>query len=365
MRRKYTIEFAKQYFKDEGCELLEEKYISAKTKMKYKCNCGNISEITFSSFKQGRRCRKCGAKKSIESRKFTTEEVKNYFKEQGCELLEEEYKNNYTKMRYRCVCGEISEICLNNFKNGARCKKCGNKKISNSHKLIFKDVYDQFEEQGCELLEKKYINNRTKMKYKCSCGNISEITFDYFKQGYRCEKCGEGKMHSFEYIKQCFEEQGCKLLETEYKGCYAKMRYICSCGYLSKIDFCHFKIGKRCKRCGIEKMSGKNNHNYNPNLTDEDRGDRRLIDGYKKWAKNTYKKDTYTCQKCKERKDSNGKYKKLNAHHIEGYAENPDLRIDDDNGITLCVACHHSFHSIYGKKNVNRQQLEEFLKFIR
>jgi len=54
--------------------------------------------------------------------------------------------------------------------------------------------------------------------------------------------------------------------------------------------------------------------------------------------------------------------KKLNVHHIEGYAENKHLRIDVSNGITFCQKCHNVFHRIYGKKNNNRSQLEEFLK---
>ena len=43
-------------------------------------------------------------------RKLTYEYVRDYFSEQGCELLETEYKNCMTKMRYRCKCGNISKI---------------------------------------------------------------------------------------------------------------------------------------------------------------------------------------------------------------------------------------------------------------
>lgn len=38
--------------------------------------------------------------------KRTTEEVKEYFKQQGCELLDE-YKGAQIKMKYRCKCGNI------------------------------------------------------------------------------------------------------------------------------------------------------------------------------------------------------------------------------------------------------------------
>jgi len=42
-------------------------------------------------------------------RKWTYELIKDNFKKAGCELLEKEYKNNSTKMKYRCVCGNKSD----------------------------------------------------------------------------------------------------------------------------------------------------------------------------------------------------------------------------------------------------------------
>lgn len=61
-------------------------------------------------------------------KKLTYEYVEKYFKEEGCKLLETEYKNNSTKMKYICTCGDINEISFDSFKQGCKCKKCGYKK---------------------------------------------------------------------------------------------------------------------------------------------------------------------------------------------------------------------------------------------
>lgn len=356
MSKRLTYKYVRDYFKEHNCELLEKEYKNNSTKMEYRCECKNVSRITFHSFQRGRRCSKCG-----NNEKLTFEYVYNYFKNQGCELLDEKYVNNRTKMKYECNCGNISDICFNNFKQGNRCKKC-----SGLEKLTYRYVKRYFEERGCKLLEENYINNRTKMRYRCNCWNISKITFCGFQQGNRCNKCGtkrcaKKKRHTYEHIYNYFKEQGCELLEKDYTNALTKMRYKCNCGSKSTITFADFSSDRRCKKCGIEKRTGHNNHNYNPNLTDEDRKNRRLIKGYDQWVKDVYKKNNYTCQKCGC--NSNRK-NRLNAHHIDGYAENPNIRLDLNNGITFCQKCHMGFHYIYGKKNVNRKQLDNYFKMI-
>ena len=300
--KKLTIEFARQCFLDGGCILLETEYINCDTKMEYRCSCENISYITFSSFQRGHRCVECGLKKMAEKRKPTFESVDKCFEENDCILLETEYKNCDTPMKYICNCGEESKITFYHFKNGQRCRICGIKKSSNKKKFSLKDAKKYFKDNGCKLLEKEYKTVTTPMRYRCSCGNISKISFSKFKNGQRCKKCGRIKMSI--------------------------------------------------------KMKGKNNYNYNHNLTDEEREIGRNYPEYREWRTSVYKRDDYTCQKCPQ---IGGR---LVAHHIEGFSNNKDLRVDENNGITFCEDCHHEFHKIYGIKNVNRQQLEEFLRIV-
>jgi len=51
----------------------------------------------------------------------------------------------------------------------------------------------------------------------------------------------------------------------------------------------------------------------------------------------------------------------LVAHHIQNFAQFPELRFAIDNGITLSKQAHNEFHKRYGRKNNNREQLDEFL----
>ena len=122
-KEKHKFEDVYKYFEEKGCRLLETEYITNKTLMKYKCKCGNESSIRFNDFQRDHKCAKCSG---TEKHKF--EDVYKYFEEKGCELLESEYINSSTKMKYRCGCGTISSKEFSSFKSGKICKECGIKK---------------------------------------------------------------------------------------------------------------------------------------------------------------------------------------------------------------------------------------------
>lgn len=55
---------------------------------------------------------------------------------------------------------------------------------------------------------------------------------------------------------------------------------------------------------------------------------------YRNWRINVFKRDSFTCQICRKV----GVY--LEAHHIKSWSKYPELRLDVNNGITLCKECH-------------------------
>jgi hypothetical protein len=59
---------------------------------------------------------------------------------------------------------------------------------------------------------------------------------------------------------------------------------------------------------------------------------------YKQWRNAVFERDNYTCQHCGQ------KGGKLNAHHIKPFSDYPHLRLEVNNGITLCTECHKKAH---------------------
>lgn len=65
--------------------------------------------------------------------------------------------------------------------------------------------------------------------------------------------------------------------------------------------------------------------------------EQRIDHGYYIWRKNIVARDGGVCQfpKCTSSKD-------IEVHHIFRYSDNPSLRTNEDNGISLCKV-HHKF----------------------
>lgn len=107
----------------------------------------------------------------------------------------------------------------------------------------------------------------------CQCGRKVIKTKRQLQTngGRQCKFClYESLRHGLEYVKKYFLDHGCILLEDKYVNANTKMRYICNCGKERKITFSCFKNGHRCKSCGYNKrdQSGCRNHMWNPDRND-------------------------------------------------------------------------------------------------
>lgn len=158
-------------------------------------------------------------------KKLSEQYVIDYFIENGCMLLDQ-YEEYHKPMKYRCVCGNISMINFANFKNGRRCAECKKNKISNRLKRDIDYVKSCFTNGGCELLETKYINNHTLMKYRCQCGSISKIRFSNFQSGNRCGDCKINKMSGCNHPLWKQDREALRIEQLFRKKCYKAIQSV-------------------------------------------------------------------------------------------------------------------------------------------
>lgn len=159
----------------------------------------------------------------------------------------------------------------------------------------------------------------------CSCG--------CGKQLEKYKKYSNGKIYERKYIHghnptQHLTQRG--EMSPLWRG--GKPRYkICGkiLGHGKNKDYCreHSAKGK-----------GNNHYNWKGGITSENSKIRKSTQ-YSEWRNSVFTRDNFTCQKC------GATHINLNAHHIQPFFKFPELRMDIDNGITLCNTCHKLAHN--------------------
>lgn len=184
---KHTYEEVKQVFKEKGLKLLATEYVNAITPMPYECekHPGYIHYLSYNKLTNGRGCPRCS---NHVFRDY--DEVYQMFADKGYELLETEYKNSFTKMKYKCPNHPDKELYieLNSLMQGHGCPYC-----AGTIKHTFEEVKKLFEEKGFVLLSTEYINSKQKLQYKCNKhpDKIQEIDLIHLLRGQGCQYCAE------------------------------------------------------------------------------------------------------------------------------------------------------------------------------
>lgn len=91
--------------------------------------------------------------------------------------------------------------------------------------------------------------------------------------------------------------------------------------------------GKNHHNFGIRR-TGENSFNWKGGVTPENERIRHSKE-YKEWRISVFERDKYSCVNCGDNRGGN-----LNADHIKPFSLFPELRLDVNNGRTLCIECH-------------------------
>lgn len=126
--------------------------------------------------------------------RWNIEKIKQYLKENTeTVLLSDKYEGQDKLLKFKCKCGNKFERAWRIFYRGSYiCKECAWKEVNRDRTYTIEFIRKFVEENSTSiLLSNKYFNCKTKLKFKCECGNEFETTFDNFKNSKKrkCNMC--------------------------------------------------------------------------------------------------------------------------------------------------------------------------------
>lgn len=107
-----------------------------------------------------------------------------------------------------------------------------------------------------------------------------------------------------------------------------------------------------------KKRIGELSSHWKGGITPINKKIRNSVD-YQLWRKACLERDNFTCQITGQHGGD------LVVHHINNFAEFPELRFAIDNGITMTKKMHQQFHKMFGEHNNTLEQIELFRSKIK
>jgi hypothetical protein len=260
-------------------------------------------------------------------KKFTIEYIREQFEKEGYTLLSEEYTDSSIPISFICPNNHIHKISFGCWKKGQRCKKC----VDDSLRKDIKDIRYAFYIEGYSLLTINYINSTQRLGCVCPNKHNVTMTWNNWRQGYRCRYCAKNVRHTIEFLKASFEKESYTLISTEYKNQKQKLNYICSQGHANSITWTDWHNGGyRCPTCFFIKNSGPGNYGWRGGISYEPYCS---IWKDKEYKESIRERDGYKCLNpscCRTNPED------LTIHHIDYNKKN----CNPNNLITICRICN-------------------------
>lgn len=200
-----------------------------------------------------------------------------------------------------------------------------------SKRKSFEEVKSDFERKGYLLLDDKYINNKTPMRYLCSKHPKDVMTIRYSDlKIYGCPHCGNERKikklrYNFNEVNLAFQERGYRLLDTVYIDSKTPMNYICPKhpNKELKIAFSYLLQGQGCVFCGIEKnaerFKGEKNPAWKGGIANLSEYLRQTLYDWKQYSLEAFDFKCFVT----------GEQGKLEIHHVKPFHEIRDKVISD------------------------------------
>lgn len=153
------------------------------------------------------------------------------------------YKNNKSKLTWKCEKNHVWEASYNSISRGRWCPQCAVRVTLNDCKKIAN-------KNGGLCLSDKYINNKSPLIWKCGkCNYIWSTTYSNVRNGCWCPKCVNKHKKNIYFCQKLAQKNGGKCLSKNVNHSSDKLLWLCSCGFKWNSTYGNIKSGSWCPKC--------------------------------------------------------------------------------------------------------------------
>ena len=154
------------------------------------------------------------------------------------------------KLKWRCAIGHEWKAKPAHINSGHWCPVCSGNQVGNLEELIKIASL-----RGIICLSDKYINNRTKLRWRCIEGHEWEAAPYSIKEGRGCPECGGSKRKTVDDMHKLATQRNGKFLSPTYSNTGTKYLWECAEGHQWKGTANNVRSGHWCPTCGRKQSS--------------------------------------------------------------------------------------------------------------
>jgi hypothetical protein len=212
---------------------LSKRYVNTATKLRWRCAKGHEWSASPSNIRRGHWCMICGNRRQGRLKAHTIQMMQKIAAQRGGECLSTEYRNNTTKLQWRCKEGHEWEavpgsIVGTRHRKGRWCAACVGKLPKTE---AFRQLRELAAKRGGMLLSKQYQNAKSHLRWKCARGHEWKAASDGVKHGQWCPVCaGSFPLNIALMRKAARAFDGC-CLSRKYVNVDTHLRWRCAGGH--------------------------------------------------------------------------------------------------------------------------------------
>ncbi len=240
-----------------GGVLLSRGYLGDATKLRWRCAEGHVFRQTPGGVKQRKWCRLCGWARAAERRRAgTADRLRRTVARHGGAILSGRYLNSRTPLRFRCANGHEWVVVPDSILQGNWCRRCSNEaRHAGQKERVLRRLQKIARKHGGVATGTVFARGRTRIVFRCARGHVWHSLPATVDRGGWCQVCLRDSY--LERLRKVAEERGGQVLSRIYVDEDTRLQFRCADGHRFEQRAADTVRGSWCPRCGALRRAEK------------------------------------------------------------------------------------------------------------